>query len=249
MNELIRTSMSNARLTRDTLAEGTHFNYNLRLEVIRSDCLTKGKIFNIDRFKIVNKHPVKKEGRVNIGGKAKKRKDSSDIIVSKEILDDDSVDFMYICFNPENERLQLVDLGGGGGIYIPIEINTKLELDQILHHGGGHFHVKILGADEKTLKIEFLDGIKEGQDMTFVNAPEITLGRGDNCTIPLKDEGVSRIQCRITRQNDEWFIEDGDGSKKSTNGTWSLVQSHCEVHDGMMFKVNNTVFRITFVSV
>jgi hypothetical protein len=51
-----------------------------------------------------------------------------------------------------------------------------------------------------------------------------------------------------------WWIQDGDRSKKSTNGTWYvlveffnfrvLVEKPVPVYEGMVFKVSETVFKV-----
>ena len=43
--------------------------------------------------------------------------------------------------------------------------------------------------------------------------------------------------------DNEWFIQDGDGIKISTNGTWLFVEDFFQVFDGMMFKAGETLFR------
>jgi len=81
------------------------------------------------------------------------------------------------------------------------------------------------------LKLKFLDGSKEGQEKysyflsrqntsTFEDIPAVTIGRLVTCTIPVDDYGVSRTQCKLSYDKGKWWIQDGDGIKSSTNGTW-----------------------------
>jgi hypothetical protein len=42
----------------------------------------------------------------------------------------------------------------------------------------------------------------------------------NGCTIQVDDYGMSRIQSKITFSDNYWWVEDGDGVKASTNGTW-----------------------------
>jgi len=46
-----------------------------------------------------------------------------------------------------------------------------LENDNIIYFGGGHFHTTIFGiSSDETIKIKFIDGSREGQEM--YNFPE-----------------------------------------------------------------------------
>jgi len=46
--------------------------------------------------------------------------------------------------------------------------------------------------------------------------------------------------------NDEWYIVDGDGTKKSTNGTWFFIEQPFEIYDNMIFKAGLLVFKAYF---
>ena len=48
----------------------------------------------------------------------------------------------------------------------------------------------------------------------------ITVGRVSEATIRIKNQSLSRIQCRIEYNEKGWLVSDGDEDKKSTNGTW-----------------------------
>ena len=67
-----------------------------------------------------------------------------------------------------------------------------------------------------------------------------------DCKIRFDDNSLSRYHCIITF-NRVWYIQDGDGKKLSTNGTWLFAEDFFEVYDGMFFKVGETLFRSDIV--
>jgi pSer/pThr/pTyr-binding forkhead associated (FHA) protein len=48
----------------------------------------------------------------------------------------------------------------------------------------------------------------------------ITIGRGQDCTIKVNEEGLSRKHCSLFMEGDHWKMQDGVGNTTSTNGTW-----------------------------
>ena len=51
----------------------------------------------------------------------------------------------------------------------------------------------------------------------------VRIGRSKSVEIVYKDDSVSRIQCTLLFENDEWSLYDGyldNGNKGSTNGLW-----------------------------
>ena len=57
-----------------------------------------------------------------------------------------------------------------------------------------------------------------------------------HCDIRFDDNQLSRQQCTINFQNDKWYLNDGDGHKLSTNGTWLFVDELFEIYNAMIFK-------------
>ena len=43
--------------------------------------------------------------------------------------------------------------------------------------------------------------------------------------------------------DEEWKIQDGDGKKLSTNGTWLFVEQFFEVFNDMVFKAGESLFK------
>ena len=64
--------------------------------------------------------------------------------------------------------------------------------------------------------------------------------------IKFNSKGLSRCQCIIEFINGWWILKDGDGSKNSTNGTWLFADEFYPIHDEMVFKAGQILFKCTF---
>lgn len=63
-----------------------------------------------------------------------------------------------------------------------------------------------------------------------------------DCSIRFEDNSLSRCHCMLSYA-DGWNLIDGDGEKNSTNGTWLFVEQFFEVHENMVFKAGETLFK------
>ena len=68
----------------------------------------------------------------------------------------------------------------------------------------------------------------------------------EDCTIRFDDSSMSRYHCMIGYDNG-WFIQDGDGFKPSTNGTWLFAEEFIEIYDSMVFKAAETLFKVLII--
>ena len=83
----------------------------------------------------------------------------------------------------------------------------------------------------------------------------ITIGRMSGCHIKFDDFSLSRRQCSVYSENDNWVLTDGDGEKLSTNGTWYyqaknrlFVEEFFQLKDNMIFKAGQSLFAIKLVT-
>ena len=67
----------------------------------------------------------------------------------------------------------------------------------------------------------------------------------NDCSIKFEDSSLSRYQCFLS-YDVKWFIQDGDGNKSSTNGTWTFGEDFVDVHNGMVFKIAETWIKVMF---
>ena len=76
------------------------------------------------------------------------------------------------------------------------------------------------------------------------NDKEITIGRTSDNTIRIKSQALSRTQCKFECTENGWMICDGNGIKKSTNGTWLYVDDPFEMYDSMLLKAGDLLFKV-----
>jgi pSer/pThr/pTyr-binding forkhead associated (FHA) protein len=63
-----------------------------------------------------------------------------------------------------------------------------------------------------------------------------------DCDIRFEDSSLSRYHCFLYF-DENWLVQDGDGKKSSTNGTWLFAEQFTELDDEMVFKAGETLFK------
>ena len=137
------------------------------------------------------------------------------------------------CFVMKNE-FELLDstLVQIGNTYLVIEINKLLNSTRMV--------IKPFSSYVKADPVHFLPSMSP-----------ITIGRSDKCSMYIKDELLSRFHCEIRLSEDgTWILRDGfystDGScKESLNATWVFASENTKVEEGMIFKYNYNLFRVS----
>jgi len=78
----------------------------------------------------------------------------------------------------------------------------------------------------------------------------ITIGRDKSCKIVLDSNIYSKIHTTIFYDvsNKAWVIDDGNLGKRSTNGTWMLLENKIEIYEDQTFKVGNNIFKVTVLT-
>ena len=71
-----------------------------------------------------------------------------------------------------------------------------------------------------------------------------TIGRSQNCDIVIEDMMLSKIQCSIeyNSKDKKIYLNDGDGKKEITNGTWVFILNATKITENFMFKAEHTLF-------
>jgi len=223
--------------------------FDVELEVVESDFLQISEKFRINSNGQVNGKKALNEKRILIGTdlppESQKNKEESNDIVCSKYNEKNSIQSAQLTQNKGSYYLK--DLGGGDGIYIKAEEKFALENQTIIHYGIGHLITEIVTEKDNnkapSLKLKFMDGPNEGKERIILSDQVCTFGRLPTCTVVFDEYGVSRIQCKFSYENNQWYVKDGDGYKKSTNGTWILLQDEKLVANKMVFKICNTVFR------
>ena len=96
------------------------------------------------------------------------------------------------------------------------------------------------------LTIEVLFGEKKKRKITFDSRknPQIRIGRIKNkeTDFAFEDEDVSRKQCMIVFEDNNWHIVDGNGIKPSSNGTWFYPEKYINISNDFILRMGATLF-------
>lgn len=102
------------------------------------------------------------------------------------------------------------------------------------------------------LTLEVLFGEKEKRKKTFDSRKKqiIRIGRikNDEIDFNFNDEDVSRKQCMIIFEENNWYIVDGNGIQPSSNGTWFYPEKYFTITDGMIIRMGTTSFECKLIN-
>ena len=122
-----------------------------------------------------------------------------------------------------------------------IQVNIEIKSEEI---NGRNIVVSSL------LTLEVLFGDEYRRKITFdsKNKKEVRIGRLKNSETDFSfaDEDVSRKQCILTYEDNNWYINDGDGENESSNGTWFYPEKYFTITDGMIIRMGTTSFEYKF---
>ena len=96
------------------------------------------------------------------------------------------------------------------------------------------------------LTLEVLFGEEKKRKITFDSRKNsvIRIGRlkSDEIEFEFEDEDVSRKQCMIIFEDNNWYIVDGNGKNPSSNGTWFYPEKYFNIYDGLVIRIGTTLF-------
>ena len=101
------------------------------------------------------------------------------------------------------------------------------------------------------LTLEVLFGGKEKRKKTFDSRKKqiIRIGRikNDEIDFNFNDEDVSRKQCMIIFEENNWYIVDGNGIQPSSNGTWFYPEKYYNINEGLIIRMGTTLFECNYL--
>ena len=101
------------------------------------------------------------------------------------------------------------------------------------------------------LTLEVLFGENERRKISFDSKDKkiIRIGRLKNneTDFSFSDEDVSRKQCILTYDDNNWYINDGDGENQSSNGTWFYPEKYFTITDGLIIRMGSTSFECKII--
>ena len=99
---------------------------------------------------------------------------------------------------------------------------------------------------ESLLTLEVLYGEEQRRKITFDSRKkqEIRIGRikNEETDFAFEDDDVSRKQCMIIFEDNNWYIVDGNGINPSSNGTWFYPEKYFNVNEGLIIRIGTTLF-------
>ena len=100
------------------------------------------------------------------------------------------------------------------------------------------------------LTLQVLFGENEQRKISFDSRVNklIRIGRLQNneTDVVFVDEDVSRKQCILIYEDNNWYINDGDGENPSSNGTWFYPEKYFNISDNLVIRMGTTSFLCKF---
>ena len=101
------------------------------------------------------------------------------------------------------------------------------------------------------LAIEVLFGEEKRRKITFDSRKNqiIRIGRirNEETDFMLEEDDVSRKQCMIVFEENNWYIVDGNGINPSSNGTWFYPEKYFNITDGLIVRMGTTLFECQYI--
>lgn len=161
-----------------------------------------------------------------------------------------------IYYNTQDGNYYIKDFNTGVGALM--KIKRYIMEGNILINIGGNYLVIYIEKNKIIIKI-FNNSILESTtneeknnincDLKEFDIDEnknycINIGRIQNCDIVIEDMMLSKIQCCIEYNAKDkcFYLNDGDGKKESTNGTWVFILNPTKIFNNFMFKAEHTLF-------
>ena len=165
-----------------------------------------------------------------------------------------------IFYNINDKNYYIKDFNTGVGALMKIK-RIQMDLNTLINIGSNYL-VLYINENVITFKIfnnsTILEGksnednigqnyvtkeykVKENEDSI------ITIGRSQKCDIIIEDMMLSKIQAYIEYNSKakKFYLNDGDGVKESTNGTWVFILNATKITNNFMFKAEHTLFLAT----
>jgi len=103
------------------------------------------------------------------------------------------------------------------------------------------------------LTLEVLFGEDQRRKITFDSRKKqkIRIGRikNEETDFAFEDDDVSRKQCMIIFEDNNWYIVDGNGINPSSNGTWFYPEKYFNVSEGLIIRIGTTLFECHYFEV
>jgi hypothetical protein len=265
-----RSSSNSLSLSRSKKYSDTSFDINCSQRVIGEEivkiapllCLeeTEGNLMKDDKLMINASGLVegarKAKDGVTFFGKNLK---CGDIVVNDYVLNIDNTDYQlnhifFIYYRKESNQYFLrsykeknVQNQSYPIVLVRLDKQYPLSKKQIVKIGDIYFQVT---PGDDSIEIQEIDAKspqnKKKHKFRIQDSP-LTIGRNKQCNVAFPDDkSFSRVHCNIVYDISfkMWIVRDGQ-DRPSTNGTWLYAQHSYEIQNGTVFRVHNSVFKLT----
>ena len=154
------------------------------------------------------------------------------------IINDNSISPIqfFINHNEDKKKFYIKDNLSGTGTFVKLTKEIIIKQNMIISFCVDYmyFDIKNLKKNLTQINIKFLNKFNNSEkqsEISFTNNEYnyFTIGRSELCNYQYNDDSVSKVQCTLIYQNNNWYIYDGlyhDYDKKlSTNGLWLLTKN------------------------
>ncbi len=166
------------------------------------------------------------------------------------IIDNNSISPIqfYVYYNEIKKKFFIMDNLSGTGTFVKLNKEIMIKQDMIISFCVDYmyFNIKVLKNNSKELNIKFLNNNSENQsEISFDNNEynKFTIGRSHKCDYQYNDKSVSKVQCTLIYEKNNWYIYDGiynDHEKKvSTNGLWLLTKNGICLKNNIILKTGD----------
>jgi hypothetical protein len=128
-------------------------------------------------------------------------------------------------------------------IYVKLDPKYEIKMKKFFFIGDSLFYVEPSLTNENKVNIEFFSKAFQKKFELKAEDSPITIGR-KGCKINLNATIYSKNQCTVFCEKNKWYICDGYEDKKSTNGTWLLVDNKHEISNSTSLKIGSNVIKI-----
>ena len=101
------------------------------------------------------------------------------------------------------------------------------------------------------LTLEVLYGEEPRRRITFDSRKKqvVRIGRikNEETDFVFEDNDVSRKQCMIIFEDNNWYIVDGNGIDPSSNGTWFFPEKFFNINEGLIIRIGTTLFECQYL--
>jgi pSer/pThr/pTyr-binding forkhead associated (FHA) protein len=216
----------------------------LTIQVVESAVFDVGKRLAITPLGVEGATRRRVDGHIFVGSVGEEAgKIVNDLVLPQE--DGIGRRHFVIRYNPTAKKYFVKDLGDGSGTFVRIKTSLVLKQGYIISFSDSHLLVQLDDLDPAKLGLSFGEGPKASQVFNFTAADSpVRVGRMVDCCIRFDETSLSRYQCSMSFIDNCWRLEDGDGRRGSTNGTWLFMDEFYEMYDGMAFKAGQSLFEV-----